>query len=83
VAPDFGSQYRSELFYTDDGQKKVMTMSKAAEAKRLGKKVATEIVPLDKFWIAGDYHQDYVEKNPNDRYVKKVSVPRLKKTLGK
>jgi peptide-methionine (S)-S-oxide reductase len=83
VAPDFGSQYRSELYYTDDGQKKVMEMSKAAEAKRMGKEVATEIVPLDKFWIAENYHQDYVKKNPEDPYVKNVSVPRMKKTLGK
>ncbi|YCM43353.1 peptide-methionine (S)-S-oxide reductase MsrA [Verrucomicrobiaceae bacterium 227] len=83
VAPDFGSQYRSELFYANDEQKKVMESSRATESKRLGKKVATAIVPLKKFWPAEDYHQDYVKKNPNDPYVKSVSVPRMKKALGK
>ena len=83
VAPDFGSQYRSELFYETEKEKETMEASKAAEAKKLGKEVATKIVPLKKFWPAEDYHQDYVENHPDAGYVKGVSVPRRIRTLGK
>ncbi len=83
VAPDFGKQYRPVLFYKDDAEKKIMEASKASLAKKLGRKIAVEILPIEKFWPAEDYHQDYAEKNPNDRYVRGVSIPRLKRTLGK
>ena len=82
VAPDFGKQYRPVLFYRTAAEK-VMEASKAALAKKLGKKVEVEIVPFVKFWEAEGYHQDYAKKNPNDPYVKGVSLPRLKRTLGK
>ena len=83
VAPDFGSQYRSELYYETEAEKKIMEASKEAEAKRLGKKVATKIVPFKKFWPAEDYHQNYVKIHPDNGYVKNISVPRRKRTLGK
>ena len=82
VSPDYGSQYLSELFYETEGEKKIMEASKEAEAKRLGKKVATKIVPLKKFWPAEDYHQDYVKKHPENGYVKGVSIPRKERTLA-
>lgn len=82
VAPDFGKQYRPVLFYRDVEEKKVMEESKAALAKKLGKNVEVEVIPLEKFWRAEEYHQDYAEKNPNNRYVQGVSLPRLRRTLG-
>lgn len=81
VAPDFGTQYRSELYYDNEETLKVMSDSKKAEAERMGKDVATQIVPFTVFWPAEDYHQDYARKNPNNSYVKNVSIPRLKRTL--
>jgi len=83
VAPDFGKQYRPVLFYKNAEEKKIMEKSKAALAKKLGEKIEVEILPLVKFWPAEDYHQDYTIKNPNDPYVKGVSIPRLKRTLNK
>lgn len=80
VAPDFGPSYRSILLYKDDAQKQVMEESKAEASKNYSKPIATEIVPLKKFWPAEDYHQDYVKNNPDDRYVKGVSIPRVKET---
>lgn len=77
VAPDFGKQYRSALYYQTDGEKNVIGISKAAQAKRLGKDVATEVVPFVKFYPAEAYHQDYVKRNPRDSYVRSVSIPRL------
>ncbi len=81
VAPDFGRQYRSLLLYHDEAQRKAIEGSKAEAQKKLSKPIATEVAPLDKFYPAESYHWDYVRKNPNDSYVRNVSVPRLK-TLG-
>jgi len=83
VSPDFGTQYRPALFYKTEEEKKIMEASKAAIAKKLGKKVEVEIVPFEKFWIAEEYHQDFAKRNPNQGYVKAVSIPRMKRTLGK
>ena len=83
VAPDFGSQYRPAVFYRNTEEKKVMEASKAALAKKLGKKVEVEIIAFEKFWKAEEYHQDFAKKNPEHGYVKGVSIPRLKRTLGK
>jgi peptide-methionine (S)-S-oxide reductase len=79
VAPDFGKQYRPIILYRTPEQKAVAEKSKAAEAARLGKPVAAEIVALDKFYLAEEYHQDYVRRNPKDRYVVGVAIPKLKK----
>ncbi len=80
VAPDFGKQYRSALFYGTPEEKSEIDKSKSALEKRLGKKVATQITPFEKFYPAEDYHQDYVKKHPENPYVKNVSIPRLKET---
>lgn len=77
VKPDFGKQYRSALFYRTDDEKKIIEQSKAALEKRLGKKVATEVSPFVAFYPADAHHQDYVKRNPNDPYVRNVSIPRL------
>ena len=59
---DVGSQYRSAIFYHDDNQKQLAEAGVAAETKRLGKQVVTEVVPAGKWWKAEDYHQRYLEK---------------------
>ena len=62
--PDRGSQYRSIIFYQNDTQKKIIETKKAALAKQLNKTIAAEVYPFQKFWMAEDYHQDYLDKNP-------------------
>ena len=79
VAPDFGKQYRPIILYRTAQQKEVAEKSKAALAAKLGKPVAAEIVALDKFHLAEEYHQDYVRRNPKDGYVVGVAIPKLKK----
>lgn len=79
VAPDFGKQYRSILLYHDDAQHAAIERSRAAAQKHFSKPIATQIVPLEKFYPAEDYHQDYVRRNPNDGYVRAVAYPKLKK----
>jgi peptide methionine sulfoxide reductase msrA/msrB len=63
---DRGSQYRPAIFYHDEEQKRIAEESRAALEKsgRFNKPIATEIVPLTRFYPAEDYHQDYYKKNP-------------------
>ena len=81
--PDRGSQYRSIIFYQNDKQKKIIEEKKAALAKKLNTKIAAEVYPFQKFWIAEDYHQNYERLHPNQRYILGVSVPRLKRFQAK
>lgn len=59
--PDVGTQYRTAIFYHDEGQKAAAEASKQALVDG-GQAIATEIVPASDYWIAEDYHQQYFEK---------------------
>ncbi len=63
---DRGNQYRTAIFYQDEAQKNAATASRSAlEASgRLGKPIVTQIVPLEAFYPAEEYHQDFYKKNP-------------------
>jgi peptide-methionine (S)-S-oxide reductase len=75
--PDIGSQYRSILFFQNDDQKQIIINKKEALAKKLDKRLAAEIMPFLKFWVGEDYHQNYERLNPNNPYIKRISIPRL------
>lgn len=62
--PDWGSQYRSAIFFTTPEQEKEARASKEALEKshRFSKPIVTQIVPAAKFYEAEDYHQQYLEK---------------------
>lgn len=83
--PDYGTQYRSMIFYQNEEEKKIAQTFKAnLEASgEYDKPIATEIVPFKKFWKAEDYHQNYERLNPNNPYVRNVSIPRLKRFQAK
>lgn len=63
---DRGSQYRSAIFYSDDNERQLAEKSKAqlASSGKFSQLIATDILPLDRFFPAEDYHQDYYKKNP-------------------
>jgi len=63
---DRGSQYRPEIFYYGDEQKRLAETSKAKweKAKPFRQPILTPITPAGEFWPAEDYHQDYYKKNP-------------------
>jgi len=61
---DRGDQYRSAVFTHDAEQQRLAEASRAEVAKRLGRTIATAVVPATKFYPAEDYHQDYAKKNP-------------------
>jgi peptide-methionine (S)-S-oxide reductase len=76
---DHGPQYRSIILYSSPEQKAAAEKSKAAAAKVFRDPITTEIVPLEKFWPAESYHQDYFKRNPNAGYCAVVIAPKIKK----
>lgn len=62
--PDIGKQYRSVIFYHNEEQKKIAEKSKESleNSKKYQKKIVTEIVPINEFFKAEEYHQQYFEK---------------------
>lgn len=79
VWPDFGPQYRSILLYQNDDERAVIETSRITYEAKIDNNVATEIKAFDAFYPAEIYHQDYAKKNPDDRYVRGVLEPKLKK----
>ncbi|MBD3186075.1 peptide-methionine (S)-S-oxide reductase MsrA [Candidatus Bathyarchaeota archaeon] len=63
--PDVGTQYRSAIFYHDEQQRKLAEASKKnlENSGRFTRPVATRIVPVEPFYKAEEYHQQYLEKN--------------------
>ena len=60
--PDFGTQYRSEIFYLNDNQKKIAEKVLKEVDERLSGKVVTKISLLKNYCPAEEYHQKYLEK---------------------
>lgn len=76
---DRGSSYRSVAFYQNLTEKAVIEKAITAvnQSKRFKNKVVTEVLPLQKFYKAENYHQDYIRHNPENPYVQRVSLPRF------
>ncbi|MFP4591202.1 MAG: peptide-methionine (S)-S-oxide reductase MsrA [Halobacteriales archaeon] len=77
--PDVGSQYRSIVLYHDEDQRRVAQRYLAAleEAGGYDDPIVTEIEPLEAFYPAESYHQDYFEKNPTDAYCQVHAQPKV------
>jgi len=77
--PDSGSQYRSVIFYTNNEEKKVAQsyISQLNKLKIFGNPIVTQVVPLNKFYAAEDYHQHFIARNPNYPYVVINDLPKL------
>lgn len=76
---DHGPQYRSIILFASAEQKAAAEKSKAVAAQTFRDPITTEIVPLKKFWVAEEYHQDYFRRNPNAGYCALVIAPKVKK----
>ncbi len=61
---DSGTQYRSAIFYHTEEQRRLAEASKQRVASRFSQPIVTEIVPLQAFYPAEEYHQDFYKKNP-------------------
>ncbi len=67
--PDIGTQYRAGLYYTAEADREVLSAVKAEAEARLGRKTVVEVLPLENFWPAEAYHQDYLKKHGDSRKV--------------
>ena len=79
--PDSGTQYRSAIFYHDERQRAIAERSKQeAEAARLWPHpIVTEITPLQQFYEAEGYHQNYYRDNPYQPYCFVIIDPKMRK----
>ena len=77
--PDHGTQYRSAIFYTDDGQRQAALayIEKMKQDKVYSAPIVTQVVPLDAFYDAEAYHQDYMKHNPNEPYIVYNDAPKV------
>jgi peptide-methionine (S)-S-oxide reductase len=78
---DVGTQYRSAIFYHNEEQKDIAEkFIKDLEMQKVfDNPIVTEVVPLDKFYMAEDYHQEYFAKNPYQGYCMAVVSPKVSK----
>ena len=78
---DQGTQYRSAIFYHDEQQKEVAEqVIRDLNAEHLwDKPIVTQVAPLDTFYIAEDYHQEYYANNPYQPYCMMVVAPKVTK----
>ena len=78
---DVGTQYRSAVYYHNDEQKKIAeeTITELSNLAVYDNPIVTEISPLDTFYVAEDYHQDYFKNNPNQGYCAFVVAPKVAK----
>jgi peptide-methionine (S)-S-oxide reductase len=78
---DMGRQYRSAVFYADEAQKRVAEgyLRQLEQANAYPDPIVTTLEPLDAFFEAELYHQNFVARNPNQPYVAAVAMPKVRK----
>jgi peptide-methionine (S)-S-oxide reductase len=78
---DVGTQYRSAIFYHDDEQKKIAeeVIKDLSDQKLFDRPIVTELAPLDRFYVAENYHQEYFARNPYQPYCMAVVAPKVSK----
>jgi peptide-methionine (S)-S-oxide reductase len=79
--PDPGRQYRSAIFYVDDEQKRIAEayIDQLNKAHVFDRPIVTEVVPLEAFYEAETYHQDYAARNPLNPYIVFNAQPKVRK----
>ncbi|GAC1459647.1 MAG: hypothetical protein NVSMB70_04750 [Chamaesiphon sp.] len=77
--PDRGTQYRSSIFFANDRQKQVAQdyIEQLNKAHIFHKQIVTQLVPLKNFYAAEEYHQHFIDRNPNYPYVVVNDLPKL------
>jgi len=77
--PDVGSQYRSAIFYTSTEQQKIAqsTLQQLTAARTFAAPIVTQVVPLQQFYPAEGYHQNYLALHPDQPYIVIHDMPKL------
>lgn len=83
--PDHGTQYRSEIFYTDASQRAQAAAYIAGLEKRhvYRDPIVTQLAPLNGFYAAEEYHQEYLVHNPDSPYIVYNDMPKLRELKAK
>lgn len=78
---DVGEQYRSAIFFTSDEQRDVATrvVEKLESEHVFTDPIVTQVLPLDRFYTAEEYHQNYYQENQQQPYCQLVISPKIKK----
>jgi peptide-methionine (S)-S-oxide reductase len=78
--PDTGPQYRSAIFYADAQQKEIATayIAQLAKSGQFRLPIVTRVDPLQGFYAAEDYHQDFLQKHPADPYIVFNDQPKVR-----
>ncbi len=78
---DVGAQYRSAIFYHNDGQKTTAEalIKELNESHLWRKPIVTQVTPLDTFYPAEDYHREYFSRHPEQSYCRAVISPKVNK----
>jgi len=76
---DVGAQYRSAIFYNGEGQKRIAEsyIAQLNQAKLFPEPIVTQVVPLQEFYPAEDYHQNYATQHPSNPYIQFNDLPKL------
>jgi methionine-S-sulfoxide reductase len=76
---DVGTQYRSVIFFTEEDQKNasIRKIDEINSSKKYASPVVTQVAPLEEFWRAEEYHNDYYEQHPFAGYCRVVIAPKL------
>jgi len=77
--PDVGSSYRSAIFYLNEGQKRAAEayIAQLTAEERYEGDIVTEVEPLENFYEAEAYHQNYLARHPNQPYIVRYDLPKL------
>lgn len=77
--PDVGPSYRSVIFYASQEQKRIAEeyIAQLDSEKAFPKPIVTEVTPLEAFYRAEEYHQDYALKNPGNPYILVCDLPKI------
>lgn len=81
---DIGTQYQAGIYWPEaDTDTKQEVLTKVTEVKKQYEHFATEVGPLQNFYLAEEYHQDYLDKNPNGYcHISLSAIARIKETLS-
>lgn len=79
--PDVGTQYRSAIFYRSEAQKREAEsyIRQLTDAKYYPDPIVTEVAPLKAFYLAEEYHQDFMARHPKDLYIVIHDQPKIEK----
>ena len=77
--PDVGKHYRSEIFFTNEAQKKIASayIAQLEKANVFGRPIVTKVSSLGRFTVAEDYHQNYANEHPNEPYIRFHDAPKV------